>query len=103
METDILSWTALIALAVKTVSFIKQIAPNLNPWQIQLVAWIVAIAYVFFGAEVQVVQDFEFNHITLGSMEFATKIAIGLGLGSAGSLFGNDLIKGIDRNSTTNV
>lgn len=99
---DLLTWTTLIALSVKIVSVVKMVFPKLNPWQIQLAAWLVSIAAVFLGAQVQGVQDTKLGDIALVNMLFWTKVYVGLGLGAVGSLT-NDTLRAVDNNSTTKV
>ncbi len=100
---DVFTWAALIALSVKTVSFIKSAAPQLTGWQTQGIAWVVTIAYVFLGAEVQGIQTSDLNGIQLQAMELWDKVYVGLAVGSVGSLVGNDVLRAVDNNSKTSV
>lgn len=100
---DVLTWVGLIAAGVKVVSVIKQIWPSLKAWQIQVIAWLVAMVMVLVGAQIDVIKDTEINGMALGLMNIKTQLGLGFIFGSAGSLVGADVLSAIDRNKTTAV
>jgi hypothetical protein len=94
---------ALVALVKKFIDFGAYLTnKRYRAAATQLVVWLAGIIAVCLYAQTDWADTFEFAGMILSKMNFATQIALGLGVGSTAS-FGTDLIKGIDNTDSARV
>lgn len=83
---EVITLASLIALISKIVTVVKSIGKNSNIVLTQLLTWAVGVGVLALAANADVTKGFQiFSGHTLGSLDFASIVLLGLSYASGGS------------------
>ena len=100
MDETFVPLLALGTLVKKLIDFLAYVTNGYYRKALsQVVVWVAGVVVVALYAQTDWAEGIIFAGRTLADMNFATQVAVGLGIGSAASV-GTDLLKSVDNNDT---